>query len=246
MSRPNRILVLDDEADIASLVRQALEMDGHEVEVATDIDEFRRIDAEQSFDVYILDLMLPRSNGFEVAREIRRSSDAGIVMLTGQTGEVDVVLGLEVGADDYISKPFRSRELRARVGSVIRRRERWVPPADQPAREASPGDGPDERDLRRFGNWTLNLAARKLVHESGSTADLTTSEFEVLSYLVRSAGRVVTRSQIMDAIRGEDWAAYDRLIDGLVSRIRRKMDRIDTAANPIRTIRGIGYLFESP
>lgn len=244
MTEAAKILVLDDEQNITTLLKEALSLDGFEVHVSNDVEEFQRIDASESIDLYLLDLILPHANGLEIAKEIRRESDAGIIILTGQSSEIDVVLGLEIGADDYIAKPFRTRELRARVGSVFRRLNARPAHADAAVPHNSPSAPVSEHDLVRFGNWTMNKAARSVRHVGGATLELTTSEFDVLAYLVDTAGRVVTRNQIIDAIRGEDWASYDRLVDGLISRIRRKLDRIDDAPSPIKTIRGVGYLFD--
>ncbi|NNU82086.1 response regulator transcription factor [Halovulum dunhuangense] len=240
MSDRPRILAFDDEVQITTLLRDTLSLDGAEVLVANTAAEFHRLHGSSPVDIYILDLITPDGNGLNLVRELRTREDAGIIILTGQSSEVDVVLGLELGADDYIPKPFRPRELRARVASVYRRvagkrAEQSAPQATEPALPDAPGDSIN------LGDWSIDVAARKVRHAAGERLELTTSEFDVLVYLARNAGRVVTRNQIIDAIRSENWAAYDRLIDGFVSRIRRKMLVIDPDRPLIRTIRGVGY-----
>ncbi|NNU82031.1 response regulator transcription factor [Halovulum dunhuangense] len=236
------ILTLDDEEQITSLIEGALALDGSKVLVANSVQEFSEIKSREDIDIYILDLCVPNMNILRVVKEIREFEDAGIIMLSGHSSEVDVVLGLELGADDYIPKPFRLRELRARVAAVHRRRkERALVPAAAPASGQDATQAPEER--LKAGAWSINTAGRRVMHESGKALVLTTSEYDVLLYLVRNRNRVVTRNQIMDALRGESWAAYDRLIDGFISRLRAKMAAIDQGFDSIQTIRGIGYCF---
>ena len=235
------VLVVDDEVAVSQVIADVLEPAGYRVEMAHSAAEFRAIDEEKEFDLYIFDLLLPAGNGMDLVRHTRGKRKAGIIILTGVGSEIDVVLGLELGADDYITKPFKPRELCARVGSVARRAttpdRTWYQDA-----VSVPANDPDAAISYR--GWTINRYSRTVRHESGPSPALTTSEFDVLTLLLGNHGRVQTRDRILDEIRGSEWAAYDRLVDGLVSRIRRKLGDIETDCNLIRTIRGIGYIVD--
>jgi len=237
-----KVLVVDDEVAVSQVIADVLEHAGHRVERAHSAREFRQIDEEKEFDVYLFDLLLPAANGMDLVRYTRKKCQAGIIILTGNHSEIDVVLGLELGADDYITKPFKPRELCARVRSVARRASMRgeilfedavsVPPANDPGAAIS------------YRGWTINRNSRTVRHESGRSLSLTTSEFDVLALLLGNHGRVQTRERILDEIRGTEWAAYDRLVDGLVSRIRKKLDDVEPGGNLIRTIRGVGYIVD--
>lgn len=235
------VLVVDDEVAISQVIADALEPAGYRVERAHSAGEFREIDKEREFDVYLFDLLLPAANGMDLVRYTREKCQAGIIILTGNHSEIDVILGLELGADDYITKPFKPRELCARVRSVARRAampdRTWL--EDAVAVQANDQDAPPS-----YRGWTINANSRTVRHESGQFPALTTSEFDVLALLLGNHGRVQTRDRILDEIRGTEWAAYDRLVDGLVSRIRKKLKDIEPDCDPIRTIRGVGYIVD--
>ncbi len=218
------ILVVDDEPQIAGIVRDYLRLAGFGVIVAGD--GVRALEAARGGrpDLVVLDLGLPGLDGLEVARALRKESDIPIIMLTARVEEDDRLRGLEIGADDYVTKPFSPRELVARVRAVLRRSER---------RHV---DG----DLLRVSDLTLD-AARRTVHRGDEPIDLTPTEFQVLATLVRHPGRVFTRSQLLDAARGTDAEAYDRAIDSHVKNIRRKLERDPHAPRYLETVYGIGY-----
>lgn len=236
-----RVLVLDDEARIRDLVTETLEQEGYEVVSVSTMSEVESARRAQKFDLYVLDVVVPDGNGLWLARELSRDSDAGILLLTGQSDETDRVVGLEIGADDYIVKPFRPREFRARVNAVYRRISRGGPRGRTPAGEPLPR----EQDSMRFHELELCPDARTLRRADGAEIGLTTLEFDVLLVFVRHANRVLSRDQIMDAVKGQDWSAYDRAIDGLVSRIRSKLYPDGSGVRRIKTIRNVGYMLST-
>ncbi|NNU82195.1 response regulator transcription factor [Halovulum dunhuangense] len=236
------VLTLDDQEQITTLIESALKLDGLKVFVANTVREFEKIRLSEPIDIYLLDLVVPEFQALVAVKEIRELEDAGIIMLSGHSSEVDVVLGLELGADDYIAKPFRLRELRARVAAVHRRRKESALSLGAAAPIARDAVQTTD-DVLKIGAWSINIAARRVKHQSGKAVALTTSEYDVLVYLVKNRNRVVTRNQIMDALRGESWASYDRLIDGFISRLRAKLISVDESFDYIQTVRGVGYCF---
>lgn len=236
------VLVLDDEAEILKLLKTALTEAGYDVLTAASVREFEEIADQRHVDVYLVDVGLPDGNGFSLVRDLRPKTDSGIILLTGRDNETDHVVGLELGADDYVTKPFRPRELCARVGAVHRRtgRSRAAAAAGRPA--AAPGDcmaAPDHE----FDGYRVYLSARRVIDQKGGEIDLTTAEFELLSALLHRRGQVLSRDQIMTQIKGRTWESYDRAIDGLVSRLRRKLPAPSRPNHFIRTVHGVGYSF---
>jgi two-component system OmpR family response regulator len=223
------ILIVDDDERVCRLVGRYLRREGYRVRTAGNGGEMRRAMKEEPPRLVILDLMLPDEDGFELARELRARSDLGIVMLTGRTDLVDRIVGLELGADDYVTKPFDERELLARVRSVLRRMA-------APDREQA-----GERSVARFGGWTLDLSAYELTAADARPVSLTEHEFRLLAALVSHGRRVLTRDAILENVFGRSWTPDDRSIDVLVAKLRRKLD--DDARNPkvIKTVRGAGY-----
>jgi two-component system phosphate regulon response regulator OmpR len=232
-SRP-RVMVVDDESRIRGILREAFEREGLEVLEAGDAETMFRLLARFECDVIALDLGLPGEDGLSVTRRLRGTSDVPIVMITGRGEVVDKVIGLELGADDYVSKPFHIREVVARVRAVIRRRQvaaqRAAPPVEADAAVA-------------FDGWRLDLPRRELRRMSGEEQDLTAAEFELLKYFVTHSNRVLSRDQIMDHLKGRSWSPFDRGVDMQVRRLRMKIE--DNPAHPrhIKTVRGAGYLF---
>jgi DNA-binding response OmpR family regulator len=218
------ILVVDDEPQIAEIVRDYLRLGGFEVIVAGD--GVRALEAARGRrpDLVVLDLGLPSLDGLEVARVLRRESDVPIIMLTARVEEDDRLRGLEIGADDYVTKPFSPRELVARVRAVLRRSE---------GRHA---DG----DLLRVSDLEID-AGRMSVRRGGELIDLTPTEFQILATLARHPGRVFTRAQLLDAARGTDAEAFERAIDSHVKNIRRKLEPDPHAPRYLETVYGIGY-----
>jgi two-component system phosphate regulon response regulator OmpR len=228
------ILVVDDDAKIRLLLRRCFEGEGYRVsEAASGAEALERV-ASSPFDLVTLDLGLPGEDGLSVGREIRARSQVPIVMVTGKGDVVDRVVGLEIGADDYIAKPFHVREVLARVRAVLRRSEAAAAPRPAPGGE-----------VLAFGDWILDVARRELRSMTGTACELTTSEFDLLHAFATHAQRPLTRDQIMDLLRGRDWAPTDRSIDNLVVRLRRKVEPDPERPTLIKTVRGVGYVFAS-
>jgi DNA-binding response OmpR family regulator len=230
------LLIVDDDRRIREMLRRYFEHEGYRVSVAADGPSMRA-QLNDSVEVILLDVVMPGEDGLTLAREIRAKSDVGIIMLTGRDEVLDRVVGLEVGADDYIAKPFHLREVMARVRSVLRRRN---PRRDQPSRALAAGSN-DE--VFRFDGWRLDSGRRQLFSPRGEAIALTTGEFDLLSALVRHPGRVFGRDALMDLTRGRRWQAFDRTIDAQVARLRKKIE-VDPK-NPIlvQSVRGVGYVF---
>jgi two-component system, OmpR family, response regulator len=232
MSETGHILVVDDQKEICELIREYLTDEGFRVSTANDGEGLREEMARSQVDLVILDLMLPGEDGLQLARELRGESDIGIIMLTGRGETVDRIIGLEMGADDYLPKPFHLRELLARVRSVLRRA------ASRAAEKAS-----GQRPRARFADWVLDLSSRELLSPSGEGVRLTTGEFELLAALVNHANQVLSRDRLLDLSRHREAGPFDRTIDVQVGRLRRKLE--DDPKNPamIKTVRGGGYIF---
>jgi two-component system alkaline phosphatase synthesis response regulator PhoP len=222
-----RILVVDDAPDIVRLVRDYLEHAGFLVLVASNGNDALRIARTERPDLVVLDLGLPGRDGLDVTRELRRDSVVGtvpIVMLTARADESDKLVGLELGADDYVTKPFSAKELVARVRAVLRRAQAVAAPADSV----------------RVGDLAIDVP-RMAVTAGGRTVDLTATEFEILLVMARQPGRVFTRAQLLDAVRGEAFAAYERAIDAHIKNIRRKLEPDPARPRYVLTVFGVGY-----
>ncbi|CDZ40941.1 Osmolarity response regulator [Neorhizobium galegae bv. officinalis] len=227
------ILVVDDDPRIRQMLTRYFEGEGYAVSAVSDGQEMRAQLKRQEIDIILLDLSLPGGqDGFDLAREIRMQSDIPIMMLTGRDDVVDRIIGIEIGADDYIAKPFHLREVHARLKSILRRRQ----PA-QPKQEAN------EEKIVRFEGWTLNLSRRQLLSDEDGEVELTTGEFEMLAAFVQHAGRVLTRDFLMDATRGRQLDAFDRTIDAQIVRLRRKIEADAKHPQLIKAVRGVGYIF---
>jgi len=230
------ILVVEDDPDMRETVCTALLREDYRVQEAEDGRGMRDVLAKSHIDLVILDLVLPGESGLDLARELRNSSDIPLIILTGKDNVIDKVVGLEIGADDYITKPFHARELVARIGTVLRRSRSRTGKAESDSGEASPG-------TIQFGDWHLDLLGQRLTGSRGNSVVLTTYEFLVLSALAQHPGKALSRDQIMDLVADREWNPLDRSIDVLIAKIRRKLE--DDSRNPqfIRTIRNIGYMF---
>jgi two-component system torCAD operon response regulator TorR len=231
---------VDDEPAIHDLLRDALEREGLDIRCAGNIAEFEKMAATTAVDVYLIDLTLPDGSGFGLVRSLRTRGESGIIILSGRGEETDNVVGLELGADDYVTKPFRPRELAARVNAVMRRyRSQWLKTEpDATAETASTKEA-----VYRFGDYAVSTSARLVWDSEGKEVPLTTAEFQLLCALIERRGRVVSRDQLMNAVKGRDWDAYDRAVDGLVSRLRKKLPAPPGRAHYIRTFHGLGYSF---
>jgi len=220
------ILVVDDEPKIVELARDYLEHAGFAVVSAFDGSEALTRARTDAPDLIVLDLGLPKLDGLDVARALRRDSNVPIVILSGRSDETDKLVGLELGADDYVTKPFSPKELVARVRAVLRRIERPVPPSD----------------IIRASDVTLDVP-RMRVRAADRDVELTATEFQLLAALAREPGRVFTRSQLLDAVHGVAFESYERAIDAHVKNIRRKLESDPRDPRYVQTVHGVGYRF---
>ncbi len=232
----SHILVTDDDPQIRALLQEYLAENGLRVSVASSGEQMSTILNDEAIDLVVLDLRLAGDDGMVIARSLREKSSIPIVMLTGVRDEADRVMGLELGADDYLTKPFSPRELLARIRTVLRRTKSGTP---ETARQ---------RDIRayRFAEFELNLRTRRLRRENGGSIVLTNGEFNLLAALLAAPERVLTRDQLLDASRVYDNEVYDRAIDIQVLRLRRKIERDPAQPQFILTERGAGYVFSAP
>jgi two-component system, OmpR family, response regulator len=230
------ILVVDDQQEICDLVREYLTDEGFRVSTARDGAGLREAFGRAPIDLVILDLMLAGEDGLQIARELRSQSEVGIIILTGRSDTVDRIIGLEMGADDYLPKPFHLRELLARVRSVLRRAA------------ARTGEKAGETRNSRvcFADWTLDLASRALTSTTGEEVRLTSGEFELLAVLVNHANQVLSRDRLLDLSRHREAGPFDRTIDVQVGRLRRKLNDDPKTPTLIKTVRGGGYIFTPP
>jgi DNA-binding response OmpR family regulator len=219
-----RVLVVDDDPRLAELLAEYLGGRGFDVATAADGERGLAAARQGSFDLVVLDVMMPGLDGFDVMRELRKTSVVPIVMLTARGEETDRIVGLELGADDYLAKPFNPRELLARIRAVLRRGA----PADD--------DGVVEAAGIRLD------PSRREASVDGRPLELTTTEFDILRALVGAAGRVIARERLMEVARGEEWAAYERSVDVHVSHLRRKLGDDPRQPERIKTVRGVGYM----
>ena len=232
-NKPNKILVVDDDARIRDLLRRYLTQEGFEVMLAEDSKALNKQLTRESFDLIVLDLMLPGEDGLSICRRLRAASDATpIIMLTAKVEEVDRIVGLEVGADDYLAKPFNPRELLARINAVLRRR---------PAMEA-PGAPAKEPMTVNFGPFEFDLALRRL-SKSGEALPLTTGEFSMLKALVRHPRQPLSRDKLAQLARGREFEPFDRSLDVQVSRLRKLIEVDPAQPRYIQTVWGVGYVF---
>lgn len=227
------ILIVDDDSDIRTLLASFLETHGFSVTKARDGVEMQHCLAQGHHDLAILDLMLPGQDGLDLCRQLRQRSAMPVIMLTARTEETDRIVGLEIGADDYVTKPFNPRELLARIRAVLRRSAGAM---------ALPGGAPPLRGYR-FEGWTLSLERRELTNTAGVMVDLSTGEFDLLLAFLEAPNRVLTREHLLDAARNQPDTVFDRAIDVQVSRLRKKIEPAEASLPMIRTVRGAGYLF---
>jgi two-component system OmpR family response regulator len=225
------ILVVDDDREIRDLLTRFLEKHAFRVSAARDGREARRAWTNGHYHLVVLDLMLPGESGLELARWMRAQSDVAIVMLTAVGDETDRIIGLELGADDYVPKPFNPRELLARIRAVLRRSGERQATSPQSSLQSV-----------RFSGWTLEPSRRRLLNPDGVEVALTGGEFDLLTALVDRANRVLTRDMLLDLLRGRQAGPFDRAIDVAISRLRRKLEDDGRNAQLIKTVRGGGYV----
>jgi two-component system OmpR family response regulator len=233
MPNPPHVLIVDDHREIRELVSRALAKEGFRVSTAADGRAMRQALADSRIDLILLDLMLPGEDGLSLCRSLRSQSNIPIIMLTAKGDEVDRVIGLEMGADDYLPKPFGSRELVARIRAVLRRNR---------GNAAAPDAGEQPKHYR-FDRWRLDTARRELVRDDGTVVPLSTGEYDLLVALVERPQRVLSRDQLLDLARGRTATTLDRSIDTQVSRLRRKIEEDPTDPMIIKTVWGGGYMF---
>jgi len=224
---PDRILMIEDDASLSKMVTEYLSGFGMQLTVAETIGDGRRILSEAGFDALLLDVMLPDGDGFDLCREVRAVSDIPILMLTARGEDTDRIVGLELGADDYLPKPFNPRELVARLRAILRRH--------QTAQSSN-------ARILRFGNLEIDRDARTL-RIDGAVRTLTSYQFDLLLALADNAGRVMSREALMDRMRGEELDAFDRSIDVHISRIRAAIEDDPKHPRRVVTVRGAGYVF---
>jgi DNA-binding response OmpR family regulator len=229
-----RVLIVDDDPLIRELLHAYLSQEGYEVHCAQTAELAESFLASQTVDLVMLDIRLPGKDGLTLTRELRVRSEVGIILITGRNDEIDRIVGLECGADDYVIKPLNPRELVSRAKNLIRRvRHAHLP---QPVTAVA-------RPVKQFADWALDTDRRRLIDPAGGETLLTHGEYQLLSVFLRNSGHTLSRDQLMDQIRNREWVPNDRSIDVLVGRLRRKLH--DDPAEPqlIITIHGAGYLF---
>ncbi|HSV46511.1 MAG TPA: response regulator transcription factor [Ramlibacter sp.] len=234
MSIPTiHLAVLDDEADITQLLAGYLGGHGFRVSQVHSGAALMELMASDTPQLVLLDLGLPGEDGFAIARQLREHWQCGLVIVTGRGDSVDKVVGLEVGADDYVTKPFELRELLARIKAVLRR-------LTPPAAPAAPASAP--KTVLRFADWQLDTAARRLLDAHGEEVALTTGEFDLLCALATHPGRVLSRDFLLEHTRGRDAGPFDRTIDVQIGRLRRKVEADPNNPQIIKSVRGAGYI----
>jgi two-component system phosphate regulon response regulator OmpR len=232
-ARADRVVIVDDDARIRDLLRRYLSQEGFDILLAEDGKALNKLMTRETIDLIVLDLMLPGEDGLSICRRLRAANDATpIIMLTAKVEDVDRIVGLEVGADDYLPKPFNPRELLARIHAVLRRR---------PAVEA-PGAPTKEALTVHFGQFEFDLAQRRLLKE-GEPLSLTTGEFSMLKALVRHPRQPLSRDKLAQLARGRDFEPFDRSLDVQISRLRKMIESDPAQPRYIQTVWGVGYVF---
>jgi two-component system phosphate regulon response regulator OmpR len=237
MAHAGCVLIVDDDASIREMLAEYFGSHGFVTAEAEDGTTMRAAIERATPDVVLLDLRLPREDGLTLARYLRERYDVGIIMVTGSGEVVDRIVGLEVGADDYVTKPFDPRELLARVKSVLRRTQ--ARPASEPANGAA-------APRVRFGRCRLDLAAHQLFDDADREIPITTMEFDLLKVFAEHPGKALSRDRILTLTRNREWDPYDRSIDIRIARLRRKVEADPENPQVIRTVRGVGYMFVPP
>ena len=237
------IAVLDDEVDITQLLANYLRNHGYRVTPVHDGRSLMELMPVDPPALVLLDLGLPGEDGFSIARQLREHWRCGLVIVTGRGDSVDKVVGLEVGADDYVTKPFDLRELLARIKAVLRRVSPKDTPGELPAQVAAPGTA---RAKLRFAGWELDTAARCLTNPQGVEVALTGGEFDLLRAFAEHAGRVLSRDFLLERTRGREAGPFDRTIDVQVGRLRKKLEADADDPRIIKSVRGAGYIMVPP
>ena len=235
MAKTVHILVVEDDTFVQKALRLYLEGEGYRISTCDNGADMHALMAKDPADLAIMDLKLPNDDGFELTRQLRDKYSVGIIILSSKDDSIDRVVGLEIGADDYVTKPWDERELLARIRSVMRR------VSDR--QQASSSSNSGEQRLITFNGWILNLDSRELKDPDGGKVELTSGEFSLLNEFIEKAGRVLSRDHLLSAIYSRHWEPFDRSIDVLVTRLRRKIEQNSRHPEIIKTVRGTGYMF---
>lgn len=233
MSDAQHIAILDDDPEIRSLLEQNLRGAGFQVSTASNGRDLKTILEHQTIDLIVLDLMLPGEDGLTICRELRAESNIPIIMLTAMTHEADRIIGLEMGADDYLTKPFSPRELVARIKATLRRQGMVTTQSE------------DRRRTAMFEGWKLDVVRRELRDPDDVLVDLTSGEFDLLAALIERPNRLMTRDLLLDITKGRQADVFDRSIDITISRLRQKIEEDPKNPQFIKTVRGKGYIFSA-
>ena len=233
MSDAQHVAILDDDPEIRSLLEQNLRSAGFEVSTASNGRDLKTILEHQTIDLIVLDLMLPGEDGLTICRELRAESNIPIIMLTAMTHEADRIIGLEMGADDYLTKPFSPRELVARIKATLRRQGMVTTQSE------------DRRRTAVFEGWKLDVVRRELRDPDDVLVDLTSGEFDLLAALIERPNRLMTRDLLLDITKGRQADVFDRSIDITISRLRQKIEEDPKNPQFIKTVRGKGYIFSA-
>ncbi len=231
METTHHILIVDDHREIRDSLAKYLGKHEYRTSIAANAAEARKLIESSAIDLVVLDIMMPGEDGLSLCRHLSQTSELPVILLTAVADETDRVIGLEMGADDYLTKPFNPRELLARIKSVLRR-----------THSLPPRNGPKETDTIKFDKWTLDIAQREIVGEDNVALPLSTAEFHLLSALLDHPKMVLSRDQLLDITSGRSAKVFDRAIDNQVSRLRKKLE--DDPKNPtlIKTVWGGGYM----
>jgi len=244
-----QILVVDDDPQIRSMIDRYLVKEGFKVLLAERGGEMEEILDKETVDLVLLDLGLPDGDGLMFARRIRDKSEIGLIILTGKGEMIDRVVGLEMGADDYVSKPFHLRELLARIKSVLRRsaaRMGTAAPESASVPVAAPTEASKEKTQAHFAGWIFDFVKLELTSPEGKHVSLTTGETNMLVAFLKNPNRVLDRDRLLDLVANRDWSPFDRSVDTQVVRLRRKIEANPSEPALIKTVRGAGYIFAVP
>jgi two-component system torCAD operon response regulator TorR len=230
----SKILIVDDDELTRQVLSSYFEDAGYQVLCSSTAEEAEKVLALGSVDLILLDIRMPGKDGLTLTRELRTNSEIGIILVTGSQDEVDRLIGLECGADEYVTKPFKPREILVRAKNLIRRVKL--------CQQVKLVDNSDYI-LKAFDRWKLNLVRRQLINEQQNTVQLTEGEFQLLKCLMDHVGQIMSRDQILDQIRNREWVSTDRTVDVLIGRLRRKLGDVSASPRLIITVHGVGYLF---
>lgn len=226
------ILIVEDDDITRDCLADYFRQEQYEVYCAASAEDGEQLMQEQNVDLVLLDIRLPGKDGLTLTREIRANSDTGIILVTSRQDDIERIIGLECGADEYVSKPFNPRELLARAKNLARR-----------VRAAAPREAHATANLRRFDDWRVDLDRRLLLNDGNDTTPLTHGEYQLLCVFMNHAGQTLSRDQILDRIKNREWAPNDRTVDVLVGRLRRKLGDDPASPRIILTVHGAGYVF---